>query len=88
VLLALTALAFLTASVLGQSDDGKKNHEATKFPAPPKGFDIRRDGIDLAKLATVEYDSTTVGVKRKAQVALPHKSALNKTATKRNTNPH
>ncbi len=41
------------------------------FPAPPQGFDVRRDGIGHGKLETVEYDSTTVGAKRKAQVYTP-----------------
>lgn len=38
---------------------------------PPEGYDTRRDGIDRGKLETVEYDSTTVGLKRKAQVYTP-----------------
>ena len=49
----------------------KKDDKAEKFPAPPKGFDARRDGIERGKLETVEYDSTTVGGKRKAQVYTP-----------------
>ena len=71
MLLALTALGCLMASALAQPGDGKKDDKAEKFPAPPKGFDTRRDGIDRGKLETVEYDSTTVGVKRKAQVYTP-----------------
>ena len=69
--LALTTLACLTASTPAQPGDGKTDDKAEKFPAPPKGFDTRRDGIDRGKLATVEYDSMTVGVKRKAQVYTP-----------------
>jgi enterochelin esterase-like enzyme len=69
--MALTALGGLTLPALAQPGDGKKDDQAEKFPAPPKGFDIRRDGIDHGKLETVEYDSTTVGVKRKAQVYTP-----------------
>src|SRR5262245_12996171 len=42
-----------------------------KFAGPPEGFDVRRDGIERGKLATVEYDSITVGAKRKAQVYTP-----------------
>jgi enterochelin esterase-like enzyme len=68
--LALTALGSLTVPALAQPG-GKTDDRAMKFPAPPKGFDARRDGIDRGKLATVEYDSTTVGVKRKAQVYTP-----------------
>ena len=49
----------------------QKDDKAEKFPAPPEGFDKKRDGIDRGKLETVEYDSTTVGVKRKARVYTP-----------------
>src|SRR5262245_27059977 len=65
-LLACTVLAWPTSPALAQKDD-----LAEKFPAPPKGFDVKRDGIDHGKLETVEYDSTTVGVKRKARVYTP-----------------
>jgi len=51
----------------GQQGDTK----AEMFPTPPKGFEIRREGIDRGNLETVEYDSTTVGVKRKARVYTP-----------------
>src|SRR6516162_10415436 len=71
MLLALTALGCLTVPALAQPGDATKDDKAEKFPAPPKGFDARRDGIDHGKLETVEYDSTTVGVKRKAQVYTP-----------------
>jgi enterochelin esterase-like enzyme len=71
MVLALTTLICLMASALAQPGVGKTGDKAEKFPAPPKGFDTRRDGIDRGKLATVEYDSTTVGVKRKAQVYTP-----------------
>ncbi|HUG89581.1 MAG TPA: alpha/beta hydrolase-fold protein [Planctomycetaceae bacterium] len=69
--LALTALVCLTASAQAQPDDGKKADPAAKFPPPPEGFDARRDGIERGRLETVEYDSTTVGVKRQAQVYTP-----------------
>jgi enterochelin esterase-like enzyme len=52
-----------------QPGDAKKDEE--KFPTPPAGYDSRRDGIDRGKRETVEYDSTTVGVKRKARVYTP-----------------
>jgi enterochelin esterase-like enzyme len=41
------------------------------FPTPPAGYDIRREGIERGKLETVEYDSTTVGLKRKAIIYTP-----------------
>ncbi|HLW66212.1 MAG TPA: alpha/beta hydrolase-fold protein [Gemmataceae bacterium] len=54
---------------LGQ--DQSKPDPAAKYPEPPKGFDVRRDGIEHGKLEAIEYDSTTVGAKRKAQVYTP-----------------
>ena len=65
-LFACVVLAWLPVPSLAQKDD-----KAEAFPAPQAGFDTRRDGIDRGKLETVEYDSTTVGVKRKAQVYTP-----------------
>ncbi len=63
-LVALVVLAFVAAPALAQST-------GRTFPAPPEGFDARREGIDHGKLETVEYDSTTVGIKRKTQVYTP-----------------
>jgi enterochelin esterase-like enzyme len=44
-------------------------------PAPlaaaPKGFDTRRDGVERGKVETVEYDSKSVGSKRKMVVYTP-----------------
>src|SRR5262245_56921066 len=71
MLLALAALGCLQGLALAQPGGGKTDDKAEKFPAPPKGFDAKRDGIDRGKLETVEYDSKTVGVKRKAQVYTP-----------------
>jgi enterochelin esterase-like enzyme len=42
-----------------------------RFSAPPDGFDRRREGVERGKLEIVEYDSTTVGGKRKARVYTP-----------------
>ncbi|HKB03265.1 MAG TPA: alpha/beta hydrolase-fold protein [Gemmataceae bacterium] len=69
--LALTAAGCLTAAAAAQPGDAKKEAPADKFPAPPKGFDTRRDGIHRGKLETVEYESATVGGNRKAQVYTP-----------------
>src|SRR2546429_2608723 len=69
-LVACAALACPISPTLAQTDDRKKDDKAT-FSAPPTGFDTRRDGIDRGKLETVEYDSATVGAKRKAQVYTP-----------------
>jgi enterochelin esterase-like enzyme len=69
VLSALTMLGSLVVSAAAQPGDEKKN--AAKFSAPPGGFDTRRDGVGRGKLELVEYDSATVGIKRKAQVYTP-----------------
>jgi enterochelin esterase-like enzyme len=42
-----------------------------ELPAAPKGFDARRDGIERGKVETVEYDSKSVGAKRKMVVYTP-----------------
>lgn len=41
------------------------------FPAAPEGFDKRRDGVPQGKVETVEYDSKSVGTKRKMVVYTP-----------------
>lgn len=66
--LTLAVVAYLLAAAAAQQDDGKKEE---KLPDPPKGFDTRRDGTERGKLETVEYESSTVGAKRKAQVYTP-----------------
>jgi enterochelin esterase-like enzyme len=67
MLAALMMQGCLAGLAAAQPDVNKP----AKFAAPPAGFDSRRDGIDRGKLETVEYESTTVGVKRKAQVYTP-----------------
>lgn len=70
-ILACAVLACPIAPVIAQSDDVKTEGAREKFPSPPEGFDTRRDGIERGKLETVEYDSTTVGIKRIARVYTP-----------------
>jgi enterochelin esterase-like enzyme len=41
------------------------------FPEPPAGFDVKRDGIAHGDLEMIEYDSKTVGTKRKMYVYTP-----------------
>jgi len=41
------------------------------LPAAPSGFDVRRAGIEQGKVETVEYDSKSVGAKRKMVVYTP-----------------
>src|SRR4051794_28101412 len=66
-LTACVLLLMLGAPGVGQD----KRDDEKKFTSAPEGFDTRRDGIDRGKLETVEYDSTTVGVKRRARVYTP-----------------
>ena len=63
-------LALSCAGAHGQDKEGRPDQAGPLLPAP-KGFDVKRDGIDHGKLETVEYNSKTVGVKRKAQVYTP-----------------
>jgi enterochelin esterase-like enzyme len=41
------------------------------FPDPPSGFDVKREDIPHGSLEMIEYDSKTVGTKRKMQVYTP-----------------
>ncbi len=80
-LLKMAYVIMLTCPVMparAQSGDGKKDDSAEKFSTPSQGFDTRRDGIDRGKLETVEYVSTTVGIKRKARVYSPPGYRTNK----------
>jgi enterochelin esterase-like enzyme len=41
------------------------------LPTPPKGFDVRREGIEHGKLETVEYESKAAGCTRKMCIYTP-----------------
>src|SRR3954468_2828599 len=73
-LLAWVVLVGPTLPARAQKDDPTE-----KYPAPPEGFDKRRGGIDRGKLEAVEYDSATVGIKRKARVYTPPGYSKDKT---------
>jgi enterochelin esterase-like enzyme len=45
--------------------------QAQTLDAAPKGFDVRRADIERGKLETLEYDSKTLGEKRKLVVYTP-----------------
>jgi enterochelin esterase-like enzyme len=64
-----TALAQTTLPQSAE-EEGKVD-AATHLTPPPRGFDAPRDGIEQGKLDRIEYDSTTVGIKRPAQVYTP-----------------
>src|SRR5690242_3868177 len=42
-----------------------------KLDPAPRGFDVRRNGVERGKVESVEYDSRAVGGKRKLVVYLP-----------------
>jgi enterochelin esterase-like enzyme len=65
----VTLLVLVAACAVGQ--DQTKDDKAKDYTSAPKGFDAKRDGIERGKLETVEYESKTVGGKRKAQVYMP-----------------
>ncbi|QDU23692.1 alpha/beta hydrolase-fold protein [Urbifossiella limnaea] len=67
--LAWVVLAGLALPALGQQP--APPGAPGPIPAPPADFDKKRDGIERGRLETVEYDSATVGVKRKATVYTP-----------------
>jgi enterochelin esterase-like enzyme len=62
---AFGVIGFLLLSALTQAEP------PTPLPPAPKGFDVRRDTIERGKLETVEYDSKTVGAKRKMVIYTP-----------------
>lgn len=70
-LVASVVLIWTVVPLPAQPAGAKSEDKAAKFPAPPAGYDTRRDGVDRGKLETVEYDSTTVGGKRKTRVYTP-----------------
>lgn len=53
------------------TDDVKADGRSEKYPAPPEGYDRKRDGIAHGQLDMIEYDSKTVKAKRKARVYTP-----------------
>lgn len=48
-----------------------KPDDKPAFPEVPQGFDMQGDGVAQGKLERVEYDSKSVGTKRKALVYTP-----------------
>jgi hypothetical protein len=64
-------LLALSCAALHAHDNAGKQDEPLDLTTAPQGFDAKREGIERGKLETIEYDSTTVGAKRKAQVYTP-----------------
>ena len=70
-LVSCAMLAFTASLAAAQPDGEKQNAPVEKFGTPPQGYDARREGIERGKVETIEYDSTTVGIKRPARVYTP-----------------
>jgi enterochelin esterase-like enzyme len=68
---SLMIMGCFHAPALAEPDDETKGLKAEQFATPPAGYDSRREGIRRGNLELVEYDSTTVGAKRKAMVYTP-----------------
>ena len=45
--------------------------EDKPMPTPPSGFDVAREGVPRGNVETVEYDSKSVGAKRKMVIYTP-----------------
>src|SRR5581483_8372011 len=54
-----------------QDKPAKDDKPQARLPKAPKGFDARRDGVERGKVETIEYDSKSVGGKRKMTVYTP-----------------
>jgi enterochelin esterase-like enzyme len=63
---AITTIALLCLVTAAPASDPPK-----ELPAPPKGFDQKRDGIDRGGIDNVEYESKAAGGKRKMVVYTP-----------------
>jgi enterochelin esterase-like enzyme len=70
-LTACAVLLALTCACVHSQDKEEKKDKAPGLPPAPKGFDVKRAKIDRGKLDLVEYESKTIGLKRKAQVYTP-----------------
>jgi len=69
-ILALALTLAVATSAVTTADD-KQQKAAGKLDPAPKGFDTKRKGIERGKVETVEYDSKTVGGKRKMVIYTP-----------------
>jgi enterochelin esterase-like enzyme len=61
--------ALLLSAILGLT--GADTQQARQFPKAPKGFTAKRDNIPHGKIDKLEYDSKSVGSKRRLIVYTP-----------------
>jgi len=75
LLVAAFLLPLTLAATAAQPKKGGKIElgpdDKAAFPAAPDGFAKKRDGVERGKVETVEYDSKSVGNKRKMLVYTP-----------------
>jgi enterochelin esterase-like enzyme len=65
------AAAAALALTLTPSAHSPAADSPSELPAPPKGFDARREKAERGKVETVEYESKAVGARRKMLVYTP-----------------
>ncbi|HEX5104173.1 MAG TPA: PVC-type heme-binding CxxCH protein, partial [Pirellulaceae bacterium] len=68
---SILLLACPVFPALAQPATEGQGEQPERFGAPPEGYDRHREGAERGKIETVEYDSATVGIKRKARVYTP-----------------
>ena len=70
-LLAGAASLLLAGVTVVEAQSQKEPQKEPQLPPMPKGFDAKRPDIERGKIETTEYDSSTVGAKRKVVVYTP-----------------
>lgn len=66
-LAAVSFFGMISPTAQAQPTDARTE----KYPAPPAAYDQKRDGVEHGRLETVDYDSATVGGKRKLSIYTP-----------------
>jgi enterochelin esterase-like enzyme len=69
--LPILLLVFWGAARAGQVPGSEPEDAPPPYVPPPRGFDRARDGLERGKIVEVEYDSQSIGMKRRAVVYLP-----------------
>jgi hypothetical protein len=65
-------LLYSAIPIMGsQSAEQSAEQPAQQRPPAPSGFDVARQGIEQGKVEAVEYDSKTIGIKRRMVIYTP-----------------
>lgn len=70
-MIRLCASALLLAAIPSAAAVQNGAPQEPQIRTAPPGFDTRREGIERGRVETVEYDSKTVGIRRKMTVYTP-----------------